>query len=255
MLKAVDRGKWSRADYLSRGKHTLMKLREIILAGEFKPGERLFEPRLAVRLGVSRTPIRLALDRLAIEGLLDTMSTGGFIVHEFTIEEIWDAVDLRGVLEGTAARLTAERFVQTRDLNILHNYWEQMEQVVTAHQPLERYLPLNDAFHSALVELARSPSLRRALDRLQAIPFASRSALALVRSTLGRENMAMGQEEHLRIIEAIEHHEGLRAESLAREHARVSSRRLELALMNKSIASRMPGAALIKQSATTRGAG
>ena len=255
MLKAVDRGKWSRAHYLSRGKQTLMTLREMILSGKFKPGERLSEPRLVVRLGVSRTPIRLALDRLAIEGLLDTTPAGGFIVHEFTVEEIWDAVDLRGVLEGTAARLSAERFVHTRDLMILHHYWEQMEQVVTTHQPLERYLQLNDAFHSALVDLAKSPSLQRALDRLQAIPFASRSALAVVRNALGRENMAMGQEEHLMIIEAIEHREGLRAESLAREHARISSRRLEVALVSKVIASRIPGAALIKQPVKARGAG
>jgi GntR family transcriptional regulator of vanillate catabolism len=250
----VDRGKWSRTDYVSQSSRTLMKLREMILAGEFGPGERIFEPPLAIRLGISRTPIRLALERLASEGLLDTTPAGGFITHEFTIEEIWDAIDLRGVLEGTAARLTAERFSHAQDLMILRRYWEQMQEAVSTDQPFERYLHLNDAFHSALVELAKSPSLRRALDRLQAIPFASRSALAFVRANLGRENIGMGQEEHLKIIEAVEHREGVRAESLAREHARVSSLRLELAMENEEIASRVPGAGLIKRTASARGA-
>jgi GntR family transcriptional regulator of vanillate catabolism len=250
----VDRGKWSRSDYISQSSRTLLKLREMILAGELGPGERIYEPPLAARLGISRTPIRLALERLTSEGLLDTTPTGGFITHEFTPEEIWDAIDLRGVLEGTAARLTAERFSHLRDLAILRRYWDQMQEAISTKQPFERYLQLNDAFHSALVELAKSPSLRRALDRLQAIPFASRNALAFVRASLGQENIGMGQEEHLKIIEAVEHREGVRAESLAREHARVSSLRLELAMGNDEIASRVPGAGLIKRMVSARDA-
>ena len=87
----------------------LLEMRELILRGAFRPGERLREVPLAARLNVSRTPLRLVLDRLAQEGLLKARKTGGFVASEFTVEDIRDAIEIRGVLEGAAARLAAER--------------------------------------------------------------------------------------------------------------------------------------------------
>src|SRR6476661_7927555 len=95
-------------EFVSQTGRTLLTLREMLLKGEFAPGERLSELALVARLNVSRTPIRLALDRLSHEGLLEAFPSGGFIVCEFTLADIWDALDMRGVLEGTAARLAAE---------------------------------------------------------------------------------------------------------------------------------------------------
>ena len=68
-------------------------MREIILRGTFRPGERLREVPLAARLNVSRTPLRLVLDRLAQEGLLKARPTGGFVASEFTVEDIRDAIE------------------------------------------------------------------------------------------------------------------------------------------------------------------
>jgi GntR family transcriptional regulator of vanillate catabolism len=82
---------------------TVMRLRELVLTGEFGPGKRISEAPLTVRLGVSRTPIRLALERLAHEGLLEPYPTGGFIVRKFTLNDIWDVIEIRGMLEGGAA--------------------------------------------------------------------------------------------------------------------------------------------------------
>jgi len=72
----------------------------MLLRGDFQPGERLSELPLVARLGVSRTPIRLALDRLANEGLLEVFPTGGFVVRAFTLTDVYDAIEMRGVLEG-----------------------------------------------------------------------------------------------------------------------------------------------------------
>src|SRR4029453_256837 len=83
-------------------------LRESLLRGEFTPGERMAELPLVARVGVSRTPIRLALERLAHMGLLDISASGGFTVRSYTATEALDAIEIRGVLEGTAARLAAE---------------------------------------------------------------------------------------------------------------------------------------------------
>jgi GntR family transcriptional regulator, vanillate catabolism transcriptional regulator len=87
----------------------LLRLRELILRGEFAPGERMSELRLVETLGVSRTPLRLALAALEHEGLLRSAGSRGYVVREFTQADISDAIELRGVLEGTAARFAAER--------------------------------------------------------------------------------------------------------------------------------------------------
>src|SRR5579862_6670887 len=97
------------AEFVSQTGRTLLSLREMLLRGDFAPGDRISELPLVARLGVSRTPIRLALDRLAHEGLLEVSPGGGFVVREFTLTDVWDAIEMRGVLEGTAARLGAER--------------------------------------------------------------------------------------------------------------------------------------------------
>src|ERR1700733_4559939 len=94
----------------------VLRLRELILSGEFEAGERMSELPLVERLGVSRTPVRLALAELEHEGLLARLPGGGYAVREFTLREIEEAVELRGVLEGTAARFAAERGATRREL-------------------------------------------------------------------------------------------------------------------------------------------
>ena len=91
-------------------------MRELLLRGEFRPGERLREIPLAARLKVSRTPLRLVLDRLEQEGLLTARPTGGFVAAEFTVQDIHDGIEIRGMLEGTAAKLAAERLESLDDL-------------------------------------------------------------------------------------------------------------------------------------------
>src|SRR3979409_2219496 len=78
---------------------TVLNLREMLLRGDFQPGERLSELPLVARLGVSRPPRRLALDRLANEGLLEIWPTGGFVVRAFTLADVYDAIEMRSVLE------------------------------------------------------------------------------------------------------------------------------------------------------------
>lgn len=238
---------------------TLLNLRSMLLHGDFQPGERLSELPLVARLGVSRTPIRLALDRLAHEGLLEASPTGGFVVRAFTVEDIWDAIETRGVLEGAAARLAAERLEHDSELNQLREHRDEMDAMIhvegdpdTLTAPdidsYARYLDLNEAFHSEIVQLAKNPMLRRTLAQVTSVPFASPNAMVYVRSKLPRaaQVLAIAHEHHRSIVEAIEHREGARAEALAREHSRMTRRNVELALSDTSILSGVPGASLIK---------
>src|SRR5947208_6323736 len=121
--------KMAASDDVSHNARTLLRLREMLFKGEFQRGERLSELPLVARLGVSRTPIRLALERLAHEGLLEPSRSGGFVVREFTVDAVWHAIEVRGVLEGTAARLAAERLENDRELGALRRYRDEMDSI------------------------------------------------------------------------------------------------------------------------------
>src|SRR5262245_8370630 len=139
--------KASLSEDVSHNARTLLRLREMLFKGEFQRGERLSELPLSARLGVSRTPIRLALERLAHEGLLEVSRSGGFVVREFTIDAVWDAIEVRGALEGTAARLAAERLEDDRELDTLRLCRDEMDSIKKPAQnelSFSRYLDLNE---------------------------------------------------------------------------------------------------------------
>src|SRR4029079_10551240 len=92
----------------SRTLNALLAMREMILAGDLVSGERISELIIAERTGISRTPIRTALQRLEEEGLVEAIPSGGFAVRSFSEKDVFDAIDIRGTLEGLAARLVAE---------------------------------------------------------------------------------------------------------------------------------------------------
>src|SRR5918996_2284666 len=198
-------------------------LRELLLDGTFSPGERVPELRLVEELGVSRTPLRIALMTLEHEGLLETLPGGGFVVRAFSRRDIDDAIELRGVLEGTAARFAAERLVSEDELATLADLSREMDSIVRdpSFEAFLAYIELNDEFHAGLRDLAKSPQLARALEHMLALPFAAPSALVMVQAQLpeSREIIFVAQHQHAAILEAIARREAARAEAIAREHA------------------------------------
>ena len=225
-------------------------LRELLLNGAFKPRERVPELRLVEELGVSRTPLRIALMTLEHEGLLETLPGGGFVVREFTRTDIDDAIELRGVLEGTAARLAAERLEAEEELETLRDICRELDAIVRSPsiETFMEYLRLNDEFHDAFQELAKSPQLTRALEHALALPFARPSALLMVHAALPEswEILLVAQHQHHALIDAIGRREGARAEAIAREHARIARRNLELVLDDLDLLEHVPGSTLLR---------
>src|SRR4051812_22854255 len=235
-------------DVESQTARAFFGLRELLLRGEFTRGERISELPLVARLGTSRTPIRLALERLAHMGLLDVLAAGGFTVREFTLSEVLDAIEVRGVLEGTVARLAAERLSGDHELVALRQYTTGMENLQRLTiDSFPEYMDLNEGFHTALVDLAKSAMLHRSLEQVRALPFASPSAMVFPTSVMPRSNemFAIANEHHRALIEAISARQGTRAEHLGREHAFIARRALELALSDSNALSRVPGGLLI----------
>ena len=231
-------------DVASQTARALFSLRESLLRGEFAPGERMSELPLVARLGVSRTPIRLALERLAH----DLNASGGFTVRGYSPAEALDAIEIRGVVEGTAARLASERLVNDSELDTLRRLGEHMDRLERLTlDSFAHYMDLNEAFHSTIVELAKSAILTRAFQQAVSLPFASPSAMVFPTSGLAYSDaaLAVAKEHHRSIIEAIATRQGTRAENLAREHAFIARRVLAMALSDTDALSKVPGASLI----------
>jgi GntR family transcriptional regulator, vanillate catabolism transcriptional regulator len=234
----------------SQSMRALLRLRQLLLAGEYETGTRMSELPLVERLGVSRTPVRMALAILEHEGLLESLPTGGYAVRSFTRTDIDDAIELRGILEGTAARFAAERGLTRRQLAAMHTCMEDMEKEVhqADYDSFTRYVDLNERFHDLLIKAAQSPVLERALEGIISLPFASPSAFVLAQAELpeSREVLLVAQNHHRGLLESIERREGGRAEALGREHARLARRNLDIVLGHPEVLDRMPGASLIQ---------
>jgi GntR family transcriptional regulator, vanillate catabolism transcriptional regulator len=231
---------------------TLLQLRELILNGELSPGERVSELGIVERLGVSRTPVRVALVRLEEEGLVDCLPTGGFVVRAFSEADIADAIQLRGVLEGMAAQRAAERRLSRDELRGLRDVVGSLDALVRQRDltidDFSDYIRLNDQFHGLLLRLADSPVLKRSMERVLSLPFASPGAFVRVQAELpeSREILVIAQEHHRAILDAIENGEGSRADHLAREHSRLARRNLDISVKNQRELDRVPGASLIR---------
>src|ERR1700691_1562846 len=243
----------------SKPARAALTLREMLVQGRFRPGERIREVPLAAELKVSRIPLHLALERLAHEGFLEIRPTRGFVVQRFSTEDIYDAIELRGLLEGAAAKLAAQRFKHVSELSPLQATSYEILTLVRRHKKLTMetfnlYIDLNARFHSGLLDLSHSRMLRRAIQQACSLPFASPSAFLkrqYVSSDLW-ELFLICADQHCEIVDAILNRDGMRAEFLTREHARVARRNLEDALRNSELPPDVAGAKLIELSPSVR---
>ena len=166
------------------------------------------------------------------------------------LDDVADAIELRGVLEGTAARFAAERLEVASELSELAALTEELDVVVAERRPrLERYVELNDEYHRTLVGLAKSDTIARAIANAVALPFASPSALLASQAALSRERevLLVAQHQHRMLLDAVRSGHGARAEDIAREHARLAKLNLDLVLASEPALERLPGAPLLRR--------
>ena len=235
----------------SQAVKALLRLREMLLAGELPGGSRIAEVAVAERLGVSRTPVRAALVRLEQEGLLEQLPGGGYTVRTFTERDVSESIELRGTLEGLAARLAAEHGAPAVPMGEARACLEEIDALLAPaaldDEAFSAYVRLNERFHSLLCEMAGSSVVAKELERVMRLPFASPSGFVVVQanSTQARDMLVVAQDQHRQVLEAIGRREGARAEALMREHSRLAQRNLRAVAANPQ-AAQMPGVRLIR---------
>lgn len=232
----------------------LVQLRDLILKGEFSPGERLAEIPLAEKLNASRTPVRAALAALEKEGLVEASPSGGYMMRRITAMEIDDAILVRGHLEGMAARLIAERGLSRQlaaQLNdCLKDGDKVIEQPTLSIDDYIAYTQMNDRFHYLICHGPQNEALIRAIEFVNNLPFAAASALVPSPASLeqGKKWLVIAQHQHHSIVEAIKNGEGARAQAIAEEHVNISRQNLRYVLENvEAVAQFMPGLKLVAQ--------
>ncbi len=221
-----------------KNSRVIVRIREMILHGQLSPGQRVREVELASALGVSRTPVREALPILAQEGMLTQLDTRGFVVREFTAQEIMDAIDVRGVLEGLAARILAEQGPARRVMQSLYECLRDGDDIFAKRHLLEsdeeRYGDMNKQFHLLIVQGAGSKVIADAIERNSRVPFAAAHAIAFDRVDLRRmyDMLWFSHRQHHSIVQALENGEGARVAALMFEHAYVTKRSINLDRVN-----------------------
>lgn len=207
------------------GQQVLVALRRMIADGTIQPGDRIAEIPTAEALGVSRMPVRTALRALEHEGLVVKLGARGYTPSAVDAAAITGAIEVRGVLEGLAARRVTERGLTadeaTRFGAILAEGDALFAKGHLVDGDLDGFYRYNLAFHDLLIAASGNPSIALALARNNHLPFASAAALALDWDDLEGEygHLSAAHREHHAVFDAIRSGDADKAERLMRGHA------------------------------------
>lgn len=186
------------------------RIRDSILKGEIKPGDKLTEQDLAATYRVSRTPVREAIRQLEVERLVSRTRFVGVTVTQLTPAEIMELLDIREVLEGLVARLAA-RLMDAEQRKHLQKTFKRM--IVAAKTgDVRKYLDEALAFRRMLVKSCRSESLIHYVMGIE-----NRLRLMGNRTAMIPGRMEAAITEHGELLKAIEAGDAKAAEQLNRE--------------------------------------
>jgi DNA-binding GntR family transcriptional regulator len=178
------------------GHYVFENLKQAIVRGDFSPGNRLVESRIAEAMGISRTPVREAIHKLEREGLIKKLPQGGFYVLNLSREEIEETFGIRSVLESYAARLAAIKH-QKEELEPLEEKIETFQYFLNRGE-MEALLKINTEFHGLLYAMSGSPKLIKMIND---------------------ETMAKtSNDDHRQMLSAMKMRDADRVETLVRQH-------------------------------------
>ncbi|MEH7503527.1 GntR family transcriptional regulator [Neobacillus drentensis] len=202
--------RWEENNLLSIREHAYIYLKEMILEGELKAGDRLIERELAGKLGISRTPIREALFRLESQGFVKTVPRKGVVVTNISESEVIEVFTILASLEVLAVKLAAGRMDKETQLELDQKIEELMELRDQAEENFNlEHIQMNRLINKA----SKSPKLFEILSGL--IDYIHMAA-NMGYETPGRRKESL--REHIDIMKALRDKEAEMAEYLMRIH-------------------------------------
>lgn len=203
-------------------------IRSSIIDGRIQPGEKLTEEEIALQLRVSRTPVREAFFQLVSEGFVDVEPRHGVVVKSISLRDAEETYELKGVLEGLAARLTAERCTselihRLEEINDIL-YREIEEQTLTAKEILDN----NNDFHFTITAACGNKKL---IQQITALRCHTLRYNYVFLTTLSR--LHQSADEHLAIIAALAQHNADEVERLLKLHNQSALNALRTLMLKK----------------------
>jgi len=191
-------------------------LRESIIRGELTPGQKVSEPELAGKLGISRTPIREAFRQLESEGFLTVMPRRGAAVSAMSKKEIEDFYEVKSLLEGYAAKKAAPR-INDKDIQRLRKLNDQLG-ILAQKGDVESFFRKNREFHYGFISLCGNRRIPEIWNNLTGLFIRYR-----MESLAAPGRLAVSVRGHDEIVNALEQGDGELAESLVFKHCRETS--------------------------------
>ena len=201
---------WTEDNLISIRERVYLHIKDLILDGEFKAGDRLVERELAERLNISRTPIREALFRLESQGFVKTVPRKGVIVADISEKEIIEVFTILSSLEVLAAKLAVQKLDDEMKNKFTGNIMKVQEFL---NNPAEDAAELRRELNHLLYSSAKNVKLYEMLSGLSDY---IRAFAKIGHKNPGRAKQSM--EEHLKIMEAIVNKEMEMAEYLTKIH-------------------------------------
>ena len=198
--------------HLTLRESILETIRDAITSGVLKPGEKVAEPELAERFGISRTPIREAFRQLESEGYLTVIPRKGAVVAAFSERDIEEFYAIKSILEGYAARLAC-RLLTEKEIDRLAAINQKLEQLAKGGD-LKQFFKVHNDFHELFIRAADNDKLVDLINTL--VQKFQRLRIASL-SVPGR--MEVSVTEHRNLIDAFRRRDADLAEQLVRKTA------------------------------------
>ena len=186
-------------------------IKSAIIGGEFDPGRRLIEEKLAADMKTSRTPVREAIQKLEKEGLIYRLPRGGFAVKGVTEEEVEEVFGLRGILEGYAGFLATER-MDENELASLEKIIA-LEEACLLDMNTEEFIRLDGEFHDVLYRAAKNNRLYNLLHDLR--DYIYRYRIIIMRY---QRKPHLAVKDHKEMVSSIRSKSAKQVEKLVRKH-------------------------------------
>ena len=174
-------------------------LRQAILKGELKPGERLMEIQLANKLGVSRTPVREAIRKLELEGLVLMIPRKGAEVAEITRQDMEDVLEVRTALEELAVKDACDHITDAQ-LSELKKASSEFKKALLEGKDLVTCADADMHFHNVILSATNNRRLIQMLNNLSEQMYRYR-----MEYLKDRQSHGILVKEHEEILRALEH--------------------------------------------------